>query len=90
MPDKKWTPIKISNEEEKEALRIIKDCIRFTNGEGQLDEVENALIEKFLQHYEDLSYFQTINTYLWATDQPEKVNDPENLLFQITFYEDEE
>lgn len=56
------------------------------NARLNLDSFEDAdLIQKFIFHYENLDHHMSITCGLWATDQPDKVQDPENLLFQITF-----
>lgn len=86
---KKWTPIKIGNAEITEAINLIKQCVKIAHQDhGALDEKEIELIGKLLQHHEDLEYFMNTSAYLWATDVPDKVSDPDKVLFQIKFYDE--
>lgn len=80
--EKKWNPIDFSADEGNSVVKILLDKSRYCH------KIEFELVEKFLQHYKDLEYFQTINTYLWATDVPDKVSDPDKVLFQIKFHEE--
>lgn len=47
------------------------------------EESDADLLQHFIHHFENLDHHATITNGLWATDQPDKVQDPEGLLFQI-------
>lgn len=73
---KKWNPIEFSDEESKEAIKLIQEHFK-----------GNKLINQFIQHHKDLEYFTTTSDGFWATEFPEKVSDPEKTLFQLKFRE---
>lgn len=71
-------------EQENKVIRNINALL--TGSEGlPLTDNEVEEIQQFVNHYENLNHFRVTTCGLWATDQPDKVQDPEKLLFQIEF-----
>lgn len=65
--------------EETKVVEILNDRI---NG---LPEDLKGLLQRFLNHYQNLNHHKATTVGLWATDEPGKVSDPEKLMFQIKF-----
>lgn len=68
-------------QQEKAIVQMLNAMIEYG---GESDRVTEAL-QMFINHYQNLSHHMACTTGLWATDVPEKVSDPEKMLYQITF-----
>ncbi len=51
----------------------------------KISKSDLALLQRFINHYQNMSHYIAYTSGLWCTDQPNKVIDNEKVMFQLSF-----
>lgn len=76
---------KTSKERAEVLPPTIKEVVSIVELMNSLPYKNHELLQRFVYHYENMEHYVACTGGLWATDVPDKVTDPENVLFQIEF-----
>ena len=75
-------PLSLKNE--YKAIEILNKKLE-AGFQTKTSKADIALLQRFINHYQNMSHYVAYTGGLWCTDKPEKVIDNDKLLFQLSF-----